>query len=63
MDIGYGNGYLLKCIYYKTKSDLFGIDISGDIFKELNKSAVCKALMLEKELDNFKFVDLIGVEV
>jgi ubiquinone/menaquinone biosynthesis C-methylase UbiE len=29
MDIGYGNGYLLKCLYNKTKSDLYGVDISS----------------------------------
>lgn len=31
LDIGYGNGYLLKCIYKKTKANLYGIDISEDM--------------------------------
>ena len=42
MDIGYGNGYLLKYLYKKTKSDLYGIDISADMLKqatERNKTA------------------------
>lgn len=28
LDIGYGNGYLLKCVYKKTMANLYGIDIS-----------------------------------
>jgi len=31
LDIGYGNGYLLECIYKKTKANLYGIDISEDM--------------------------------
>lgn len=31
LDIGYGNGYLLKCIYKKAKANLYGIDISEDM--------------------------------
>ena len=34
MDIGYGNGYLLKCLYNKTKSDLYGVDISSDMLEQ-----------------------------
>lgn len=37
MDIGYGNGYLLKYLYKKTKSDLYGIDISADMMKQAAK--------------------------
>ena len=37
MDIGYGNGYLLKYLYRKTKSDLYGIDISADMLKQATK--------------------------
>ena len=31
LDIGYGNGYLLKKIYNKHHADLYGIDISVDM--------------------------------
>lgn len=31
LDIGYGNGYLLKYLYKKTKANLYGIDISEDM--------------------------------
>ena len=31
LDIGYGNGYLLNCVYKKTKANLYGIDISEDM--------------------------------
>lgn len=31
LDIGYGNGYLLKRVYKKTKANLYGIDISEDM--------------------------------
>ena len=31
LDIGYGNGYLLQCIYKKAKVNLYGIDISEDM--------------------------------
>lgn len=37
MDIGYGNGYLLKYLYKKTKSELYGIDISTDMMKQSTK--------------------------
>ena len=37
MDIGYGNGYLLKYLYKKTRSDLYGIDISADMLKQAAK--------------------------
>lgn len=30
LDIGYGNGHLLKMIYRKSHADLYGIDISDD---------------------------------
>ncbi|MDO4188759.1 MAG: class I SAM-dependent methyltransferase [Lachnospiraceae bacterium] len=43
LDIGYGNGYLLKCIYKKAKSNLYGIDISEDMkiqATKRNKSAM-----------------------
>lgn len=43
LDIGYGNGYLLKCIYRKTKANLYGIDISEDMkdaAEKKNKSAM-----------------------
>ena len=31
LDIGYGNGYLLNCVYKKTKAHLYGMDISEDM--------------------------------
>lgn len=37
MDIGYGNGYFLQCLYRKTESDLYGIDISEDMLKQATK--------------------------
>lgn len=37
LDIGYGNGYLLKCLHKKTKSDLYGIDISGAMLELATK--------------------------
>lgn len=43
LDIGYGNGYLLKCVYKKTKANLYGIDISEDMKIEAikrNKAAM-----------------------
>ena len=33
LDIGFGNGYLLRYLFRKTKSDLYGIDISEDMIK------------------------------
>ncbi|MCQ2465584.1 MAG: class I SAM-dependent methyltransferase [Oscillospiraceae bacterium] len=43
LDIGYGNGYLLKLMYSKTGADMYGIDISGDMrdaAEKRNKAAV-----------------------
>ena len=43
LDIGYGNGYLLKYVYKKTKTNLYGIDISEDMKAQAtkrNKSAL-----------------------
>lgn len=46
LDIGYGNGYLLQCIYRKyrkTKPNMYGIDISQDMkaqAEKLNKNAL-----------------------
>ena len=37
LDIGYGNGYLLKLIYKKTKVNMYGIDISEDMKKQATK--------------------------
>ena len=37
LDIGYGNGYLLKCVYKKTKANLYGIDISEDMKLQATK--------------------------
>lgn len=37
LDIGYGNGYLLKKLYKKTKSELYGIDISEDMKAQAEK--------------------------
>ncbi len=37
LDIGYGNGYFLKYLYKKAKSDLYGIDISDDMVKQATK--------------------------
>lgn len=31
LDIGYGNGYLIRLIYKKFRSDIYGIDISADM--------------------------------
>ncbi len=31
LDIGYGNGYLINRLYKKTKSHIYGIDISNDM--------------------------------
>ena len=62
MDIGYGNGYLLKYLYQKTKSDLYGVDISEDMLKlatKRNKEACCLlnqyCLLLEKYCKGKKF--------
>ena len=43
---------------------IFRVDSSSCIIesREINKSAVCKALMLEKDLDYFKFVWLRGTQ-
>lgn len=37
LDIGYGNGYLLECIYKECKADMYGIDISEDMRKEAER--------------------------
>lgn len=37
LDIGYGNGYLLKYVYKKTKANLYGIDISEDMKTQATK--------------------------
>lgn len=37
LDIGYGNGFLLRQIYKKNKVDLYGIDISEDMKKQAIK--------------------------
>jgi len=37
LDIGYGNGYLLKCIYDISGANLYGIDISEDMKNEAEK--------------------------
>jgi len=37
LDIGYGNGYLLNCIYKKEKANLHGIDISEDMKHQATK--------------------------
>jgi len=37
LDIGYGNGFLLKKIYEKTRSELYGIDISDDAMEMAKK--------------------------
>lgn len=51
LDIGYGNGYLLECIYKKTKSYLYGIDISEDMKTQAEKRNIAakrdKKLFLE----------------
>lgn len=44
LDIGFGNGYLLKRIYKKAKVNLYGIDISQDmkiLASKRNKKAMC----------------------
>lgn len=37
LDIGYGNGYLLKCLDRKFSPELYGIDISEDMLTEATK--------------------------
>lgn len=37
LDIGYGNGYLLRLIYKKAKANLHGIDISEDMKDQATK--------------------------
>lgn len=42
LDIGYGNGYLIQCLYKKCNLDIYGIDISEDMLeaaKKRNKKA------------------------
>lgn len=45
LDIGYGNGFLIKRLHQKCKAALYGIDISEDMLREAgrrNKKAVAK---------------------
>lgn len=37
LDIGYGNGYLVKHLYKKSAATIYGIDISNDMLKNANK--------------------------
>ncbi|MCQ2497358.1 MAG: class I SAM-dependent methyltransferase [Lachnospiraceae bacterium] len=37
LDIGYGNGYLLKCLNRKKNLELYGIDISEDMLAQATK--------------------------
>lgn len=37
LDIGYGNGHLIKKIYKKSKPEIYGIDISEDMLKLASK--------------------------
>ena len=37
LDIGYGNGYLLKCLNRKNNLELYGIDISEDMLIQATK--------------------------
>lgn len=37
LDIGYGNGYLLKCLNKKNNLELYGIDISEDMLIQATK--------------------------
>lgn len=37
LDIGYGNGFLLKCLDKKQKPELYGIDISADMLPTATK--------------------------
>ncbi|MBP5156473.1 MAG: class I SAM-dependent methyltransferase, partial [Treponema sp.] len=37
LDIGFGNGHLLKGLYRKLHSDLYGIDISEDMVRQATK--------------------------
>ena len=43
LDIGYGNGYLIKQLFEKTKANIHGIDISEDMLKaasDRNKNGI-----------------------
>ncbi len=45
LDIGYGNGFLLKLLYKKKKVDMYGIDISEDMqvrASKKNKKAIAE---------------------
>ena len=48
LDIGYGNGYLLKLIYKKSKANLYGIDISEDMKAKATKR--CKKALRDGKL-------------
>lgn len=37
LDIGYGNGYLIKKMYAKTKADIYGTDISESMYKAASR--------------------------
>ena len=41
LDIGYGNGYLIKQLYKKNHSDMYGIDISEDMKLQASKANKC----------------------
>lgn len=74
LDIGYGNGYLLKCIYKKAKVNLYGIDISEDmkvLASKRNKKAMsdgrlfleigdcCKLKYAEKYFDAITSINTV----
>lgn len=52
LDIGYGNGYLLECIYKKSESCLYGIDISEDMKIQASKRNI------KAKCDNKLFLDV-----
>lgn len=37
LDVGYGNGYLIKLLYNRAKCKIYGIDISGDMLEQASK--------------------------
>lgn len=37
LDVGYGNGYLIKLLYHKVKCRIYGIDISNDMLEQASK--------------------------
>ena len=72
LDIGYGNGFLLKLLYKKQKVDMYGIDISEDMqvrALKMNKMALSEKHLhlqmgdccsLEFEDETFSFVTSIN---